>query len=198
MIISPAKIFRFSSLYASVAFTPHTNNATSNDVATLGLIGTTIGTSVPTAETIATAEIVDGKIAITSVRPGTFDLNVYNAIFHSATIPVTVAADGTITLGAIQKTDYPFVSLVNKLIDSRANNQFGLSWIKDTAVSDNTSVATVVVNDTLSKLEITSVSVGTAIITVTDYYAPIHKATVNIKVETDGTVTAVKFNPYME
>ncbi|MDR2151104.1 MAG: hypothetical protein LBO67_09945 [Spirochaetaceae bacterium] len=81
-------------------FTPSTNNATTNDVATLGLVG--IGaTSSDTA--IATVAITDNKIVITSVAAGTATITVSATDYDPATISVTVAADGSITLGTISK-----------------------------------------------------------------------------------------------
>ena len=81
-------------------FTVSTNNNTSNDVATLGLVGTTANSS---NTSVATAAITDGKIAITSVSAGTATITVRNASGNEAQIPVTVNANGTITIGTITK-----------------------------------------------------------------------------------------------
>jgi hypothetical protein len=81
-------------------FTVSTNNNTSNDVATMGLVGTTANSS---NTSVATAAITDGKIAIISVSAGTATITVRNASGNEAQIPVTVNANGTITIGTITK-----------------------------------------------------------------------------------------------
>jgi hypothetical protein len=79
-------------------FTSATNDATLNDVATLGFVGTGVSSST----TVATAAIVSGKIAITSKRTGDTVITVHYGPFTS-TIPVSVDNLGAIELGAITK-----------------------------------------------------------------------------------------------
>lgn len=86
------------------AFTASTNNTTANDVATLGLVGTSVSSS---AETVATAALSDGIVAITSVGAGEAVITVKDANDKTATIAVTVASSGDITLGAITKYARP-------------------------------------------------------------------------------------------
>ncbi len=75
-------------------FTITTNDATTNDVASLGLAGTSASSSAPNA---ATVQITNGKIAITSVAAGTAVITIKDDSNHTATISVTVSETGTIT-----------------------------------------------------------------------------------------------------
>lgn len=81
------------------SFASEQNNATANDRATLGLVGTSVSSS---AEGVATVAISDGKIVITSVSAGTATITVTDGT-QEATIAVTVGATGAITVGAITK-----------------------------------------------------------------------------------------------
>jgi hypothetical protein len=96
-------------------FTAKTNNATANDVATLGIAGDKAESS---ATGVATVAITDGKIAITSVAKGAADITVSVAIsavadslgnaipaIPVATIPVTVSETGDIAIGTIVKVE---------------------------------------------------------------------------------------------
>ncbi|MGI6488338.1 MAG: S-layer homology domain-containing protein [Syntrophothermaceae bacterium] len=85
-------------------FSSITDNSTANDEATLGLVGITVSSG---DENVATAEIVEGKIAITSVGAGSATITVKDASENEATIAVTVALDGTITIGEITKYEAP-------------------------------------------------------------------------------------------
>ncbi|MDR3123445.1 MAG: hypothetical protein LBU16_06665 [Treponema sp.] len=89
-----------STAAAQANFAPAVNDATANDVATLGLVGTT---AVSGAPAVATAEIAGGKIKITSASAGSVAITVSDAANHSAAIQVTVTASGSITIGAITK-----------------------------------------------------------------------------------------------
>jgi hypothetical protein len=85
-----------------VVFTAATDESTSNNDATLGLVGATV---VSATEGVATAAIGDGKIVITSVSAGTSLITVSDASdpVNNATFTVTVAANGAITVGTITK-----------------------------------------------------------------------------------------------
>ena len=83
-------------------FTASTNNNTSNDVATLGLVGTTASSSNPS---VATAAITGGRIEITSTAAGTATITVRNAAGNEAQISVTVDTNGAITIGTITKNN---------------------------------------------------------------------------------------------
>jgi len=80
-------------------FTVSTNDSVSNDVATLGLIGTAVSSS---NANVATVEIVSGKIKITSVSEGSAIITV-SASGNNAKINITVSKTGSITVGTIVK-----------------------------------------------------------------------------------------------
>jgi hypothetical protein len=84
----------------AVNFTPAVNDATVNDVTTLGIVGTAVASGTPA---VATAEITGGKIKITSVSAGSATITVSDAANHNAAIQVSVAASGSIAIGAITK-----------------------------------------------------------------------------------------------
>jgi hypothetical protein len=83
-------------------FTSSINDSVINNVATLGIIGTTASSS---DTNIATVEIDSDKIRITSVSKGTVAITVKNDSDHTATINATVLASGSITIGTITKYD---------------------------------------------------------------------------------------------
>jgi hypothetical protein len=90
-------------------FTSSANENTANNTATLGLVGTSISAS-PTG--IVDANITTaGKIKITSVSAGTAVITVSTSAGMSATIAVTVAADGSISIGAIVPQSNPFIGV---------------------------------------------------------------------------------------
>jgi hypothetical protein len=80
-------------------FTASTNETVSNDVDTLGFIGTSVSSNKPN---VATAEIVSGKIKITSVAEGTAVITV-SAGSSTATINISISKTGSITVEAITK-----------------------------------------------------------------------------------------------
>ena len=80
-------------------FPTKTDDTTANDVATLGLVGTSADSS---NQSVAKAKVEGGKIVITSHGAGTAVITVKDGD-KKATISVTVAADGTITIGTITK-----------------------------------------------------------------------------------------------
>ena len=122
-----------------VAFTAATNDTTANDVATLGLVGATVTSS---AEEYVKADLTTttGKITIKSVKaPGdsakNVTITVTDAAGKTATIPVTEARDGSLTLGNITKyavpkpvsgTDFE-VSADKKLTAKKDNMEYKLS-----------------------------------------------------------------------
>lgn len=98
-----------TSIIKYVAFTAATNDATANDVATLGLVGASATSS---ESEYVTAEISEGKIVIKSVKaPGdsakSITITVTDANSKTATIAVTEARDGSLTLGNITKYAVP-------------------------------------------------------------------------------------------
>jgi hypothetical protein len=94
---------------AAPAFTSSVNEDTANNAATLGLVGDSVSAS-PTG--IVDGEITTaGKIKITSVSAGSAVLTVSNSAGMSAAIAVTVAADGSISLGTISPQSNPFIGV---------------------------------------------------------------------------------------
>jgi hypothetical protein len=98
-------------------FVASTDETVSNNMATLGLIGTSVSSS---NSNVATAEITaSAKIKITSVSEGTAVLTVSDSS-HKATIAVTVSKTGTITIGTIIKYSTPILSItVNDVTATR-------------------------------------------------------------------------------
>ena len=79
-------------------FTAATDKSVANTVAKLGIVGTTVTASVAG---IVTADLTTntGFVTITSVEAGRTTLTVKDALNETATIDVTVAATGAITIG---------------------------------------------------------------------------------------------------
>lgn len=82
------------------SFNSATNSDTTNDLVTLGLVGTKVESS---ADTIAKAEIKDGKIAITSVAAGDAEITVTDKNDKMAKISVTVKSSGEVEVGTIAR-----------------------------------------------------------------------------------------------
>lgn len=83
-------------------FVSTTNSDTANDIATLGLVGTSAVSSNPGVATVISPP-TEGKIKITSVSEGEAVITVLDADDHEATIDVTVSAIGDIDIGTIVK-----------------------------------------------------------------------------------------------
>ncbi|GHT55858.1 hypothetical protein FACS1894109_03310 [Spirochaetia bacterium] len=132
-------------------FTASTNESTANDVATLGLIGT--GTPASSAPTVATAVINSGKIKITSESAGTAVITVSDASGHTSTIAVTVAVNGSITIGTITKYDAVVNHEINIASLSDVSNHAG---IKDLSGA----FGAVDANDTFSLTSATGVNIA--------------------------------------
>jgi formylglycine-generating enzyme required for sulfatase activity len=164
-------------------FTPQTNSNTVNDVATLGLAGTD---AVSSNTGVATVIIEGGHIVITSVAEGTAVITVSGSGYTPAAIPVTVGADGTVTVGTISKGGVVggggFTPQTNA---STANDVATLGLVGTDAVSSNTGVATVII-DGDDKIAITSVGAGNAVVTVRTDGMP---ATIPVTVADDGGIT---------
>ena len=85
-------------------FTSSTNETISNDINTLGLVGTIVSSN---NENIATAVILSDKIKITSVGNGSAVITVSEGT-KKAAINVAITKTGSITIGLIQKYN-PFM-----------------------------------------------------------------------------------------
>jgi len=80
-------------------FVSSTNDTISNDIATLGLVGTSVSSS---NSNVAIAEITtSAKIKITSVSEGAAVLTVSDVSNHNTTINISVSKTGLITVGTI-------------------------------------------------------------------------------------------------
>jgi len=164
-------------------FTVSTNDSVSNDVATLGLVGTAVSSS---NANVATVEIVSGKIKITSVSEGSAVITV-SASGNNAIINITVSKTGSITIGTIVKYASPsqngdeFTVSTN---DSISNDVATLGLVGTAVSSSNTNIATVEIAS--GKIKITSVSEGSAVITVS---ASGNNAIINITVSKTGSIT---------
>ncbi|WP_126854894.1 PA domain-containing protein [Candidatus Cryosericum odellii] len=83
-------------------FVATTDSSTANTVPVLGIVGTGAVSDTPG---VATTDLTTapGFVTITSVGAGAATITVDDGSGHTATIAVTVAADGSITIGAITK-----------------------------------------------------------------------------------------------
>jgi hypothetical protein len=121
----------------SAGFTASVNEDTANDVATLGLVGTSASVA-PTG--IVTVEITTAnKIKITSVSVGSADITVSNTVGMSATIAATVAANGSISIGTITPQSNPFVGV---WIDSMEDDSRTINYKFDADLAYSTASAT--------------------------------------------------------
>lgn len=160
------------------------NNSVANDEATLGLIGTTASSS---DSEISTAAITgDGKVAITPVATGTATITVTNTEGRQATIQVTVAGNGTITIDAIKKYEVAKISNLNNDVET-------LGFVGTAVSSSDSEIATAELTED-GKVAITPIATGTATITVTNNDG--RAATIVVTVGTDGTITIGTITKY--
>ncbi len=163
-----------------------TDSSTANDIATLGLVGIS---AVSDDANVATAVINAGKIEITSVGPGQAFITVTDAASHTADIYVYVALDGTIAIFDIFK----YTVFTSRTDSSVANDITTLGLVGLSATSSDANVATVAIN--AGKIVITSVSEGTAKITVADEES--HTAGIDINVTSDGAISIQCIGKYV-
>jgi hypothetical protein len=177
--------------HTPVEFTVSHDETTVNDEATLGLVGAT-ATATDTA--IATAAIVGGRIKITSVSEGATSITVSDSSepAHTAAIAVSVAADGTITIGTITK--YTGVEFTASNDETTINDEATLGLVGTSATATDTGIATAATVG--GRIKITSVSAGATNITVSDDSQPAHTATIAVTVATDGTITIGTITKY--
>jgi len=93
-------VFLGCNLEGNEEFIASTNDMVLNDTDTLGLTGTSVSSS---NTNVATAEIVSGKIKITSIAEGEAVITVTDNSDNNATINVSVSKTGVITIGTINK-----------------------------------------------------------------------------------------------
>jgi hypothetical protein len=164
----------------STAFTVQTKTV-ANDASTLGLTATTATSSVASVATAA----VDNGIVITSVSAGSATVTCSDGT-NSATIAVTVAADGSITYTVSKYSATPTPTPATTFTvqtKTVTNDASTLGLTATTATSSAASVATAAVNN---GIVITSVSAGSATVTCSD---GIHSTTIAVTVATDGSIT---------
>jgi len=167
-----------------------TNNAITNDVATLGLVGITATSDTPG---VAKVRIMDSKIAITSVGAGTAVITVTDASAHTATIAVTVVANGAISIETITKYAASAPTFAATTDSSTANTTGTLGLIgTGTPTSSASGVATATI--TGGNIVITSVSTGTATITVKD--SSFNAATIAVTVSATGSISIGTITKY--
>ncbi|MFC5449469.1 beta strand repeat-containing protein, partial [Paenibacillus aestuarii] len=180
---------------ATPAFTEATNNSVANDAATLGLTGTDVTSSDETIVTAAIGTGADaGKIVITSVAEGTATLTVTDGT-NNATIAVTVAADGSISVGTITKYVAPpaFTEATDKSVANEAAT-LGLTGTGVSSSDETIAKAEIGTGADAGKIVITSVAAGTATLTVTD---GTNNATIAVTVAADGSISVGTITPYV-
>ncbi|MFC5452113.1 hypothetical protein ACFPOG_28300, partial [Paenibacillus aestuarii] len=181
---------------APPAFTGATDNSVANDAVTLGLVG--VGTVTSSDPAVAKAEIGTGadagKIVITSVAAGTATLTVTDGT-NNATIAVTVAADGSISVGTI--TPYVATPAFTEATDKSVANDAATLGLTGTGVSSSDETiakAEIGTGADAGKIVITSVAEGTATLTVTD---GTNNATIAVTVAADGAIEIGAITPYV-
>jgi|GEM_PF-4705300 len=159
---------------APISFTPVSNSDTANTDLVLGLVGTSATSSDATIATADTSTNPD-FITITSVGEGMATITVTAANGNQMTIAVTVAADGTFTSIAPSPWS-PTIAYVT-------NDAPNLGLVGTSVVSSDTSIATssIIGGDVV----ITSVALGTAVITVTA--ANGNQAIINVNIWANGS-----------
>ena len=127
-------------------FTSSIDETISNDINTLGLVGTSVSSS---DVNIAAAEISSGKIKITSAGSGSAVITVSDSAKNAA-INVTVSKNGTITIGIINKYKpniFPEPEGVNEL----GGKSFITSHITAVFNTDNTYSLSLIMDKTAEK-----------------------------------------------
>jgi hypothetical protein len=169
------------------SFASKTDETTAANDATLGLTGATASSDNPA---IATVEIADGKVKITSVAEGSATITVFDTSFNEATIPVTVSNVGAITIGDIRKYAAGSTTFDPKTIEVD-NTVAVLGLVGTSATSSDDTKATVAIAD--SKVKITAVAAGKVTITVKD---GTHEATIEVTVAASGKVVQGAIHKY--
>jgi hypothetical protein len=162
-------------------FAAATDSTTANTSDVLGLVATN---AVSADTSIATVAIVDGYVAITSVAPGSVKITLDDGAKHYASVTVTVAVNGGITIGTITKN--AFVVSTTTTANSIAN--LGLSTVATSVSSSDATVATAVIGSdtTAGSIVVTSVAAGSATLTCSD---GTYSATIAVTVASDGTIS---------
>ena len=95
-------------------------------------------------EKIAKAEVADGAVKITSVKEGTATVTATASGYTNATIPVTVANNGAITVGSVTKFEKEASGTLNSVSITGAEIvQYNAADIKYTATADASENASV-------------------------------------------------------
>jgi hypothetical protein len=170
-------------------FAQHSDSSISNDVSTLGLVGTlATGGGHPS--------ITNGKIVINANQRGDVGpvrITVGDGTGHLAYINAFINGDGTISIDSIEK----YVPVFYSEYDISTYNNVATLGLTGTSVdSSDDTVATASLIGGKTVVRIDSVSPGTATITVTD--ASGHTATVDVTVDATGIITVDTITPYGE
>lgn len=153
-----------------------------NDEETLGLNGTGV---ISSDTGVATAQIANGKIIITSVKSGAATIKVNDATGREATIAITVQANGQLTIGTITK----YIPIANDTVE---NNEATLGLVGTSVTSSHPNLATAQITN--GKISITPIAPGAATITVTD--AAGKEATIDITIAKNGSVSIDAIKKY--
>jgi len=167
-------------------FIPSSNETVYNDVPTLGLTGTVAYSN---NLNVATAEVVAGRIKITSVSAGSAIITVFDYIGNSAEINITVSKTGNISIANIEKYseqggNADFTSSRN---ESVSNNVSDLGLVGINVFSSNINVATAEI--TSGKIRIISIAEGSVTIIVSNTAG--NTASINIRVSKTGTISII-------
>jgi hypothetical protein len=171
-------------------FEAETDTSLNADAATLGFTGTSAISDNPA---VATAAISSGKVAITSVSPGTVNITVLDSSYNEVTIKVTVKADGSITIAAKDIVKYDPADApsfpAESPEESLDNTEAVLGLTGDSVAVDPTGAISAAIEN--GKIKITASASGAAVITVNaaDIAAkPGHKAVIDVVVTAAGKI----------
>jgi hypothetical protein len=121
--------FPISVSAAAPSFNSSVNEDTANNAATLGLVGTTVSAN-PTEIVKAELTADKSKLKITSLKAGSATITVSDNANHTATIAVTVAADGSMNVSAPVKY-VPANPLLGAWRQGTQDNITGLVYFTD-------------------------------------------------------------------
>jgi hypothetical protein len=174
------------------AFVSGTN--TDIGIAAADLLGTgfTAAEVLSSNPAVATVTIAGSSIAITSISPGSVDIIALDASNNEVKIPVTVNADGSITIatGSIEKYDSSAPPATSWDTVEVANTEAVLGLVGETVTPTGGSV-TITAAIVGGKIEISATAAGTEEFTVTNTETasrPAYKAIIEVAATTKGRI----------